>query len=403
MNGRTFRNTGVLVVAGALLGLGCGQGAQDDAAFSSEPEALKGKGGAGPTLTPQQSGTTAGLIGISALNAKVAWASGRFGTWVVTTDGGKTWRSGVVPGAETLQFRDVEAISDKIAYLLSVPAGEPPNVIPSRIYKTVDGGKTWKLQFEATADQFHDCFAFWDPWTGLDFADSVGGRFPAVRTFDGQTWHDYGDRLPTPLPGESGFASSGTCIATQGHRRAWITTGVPPSTPDGLWATRVFYSTDRGHSWAVATAPITAGPGPDSAGGGFSIAFRDARHGILGGGDLGAAGVVDNFARSRDGGRSWELGTAAPIPGAIFGLAYAGHGRGAGRWEDAEKEEEHGHGGAPSIRVVATAPTGTAWSPDEGRSWKLLEGLGGFWAVDFGSQQTGWLVGVNGTITRIDF
>ena len=71
--------------------------------------------------------------------------------------------------------------------------------------------------------------------------------------------------------------------------------------------------------------------------------------------------------------------------------------------DDDQGEDEDGHGHGPSIRVVATAPTGTAWSPDEGRSWKLLEGLSGFWAVDFGSQQTGWLVGVNGTITGIDF
>ena len=52
---------------------------------------------------------------------------------------------------------------------------------------------------------------------------------------------------------------------------------------------------------------------------------------------------------------------------------------------------------------MATAPTGTAWSSDEGRTWTALPGLAGFWAVDFGSERTGWLVGVNGTITRIDF
>src|SRR3954454_16684281 len=73
-----------------------------------------------PTLTPQVSGTTQGLIAVSAVSKRVVWASGRGGTFAVTTDGGATWRSGVVPGAESLQFRDVEGVSDTVAYLLSI-------------------------------------------------------------------------------------------------------------------------------------------------------------------------------------------------------------------------------------------------------------------------------------------
>jgi len=410
MNGRAFRNAGVLVAAAALLAVGCGQGAQDGgAAVSTEQDALHRN--KGPKVTVQQSGTASSLIAVSALNSRVVCASGRAGTFAVTSNGGKTWRSGVVAGAEIVQFRDVEAVSEKVAYLLSVPTSPPDPFIPSRIYKTTDGGKTWKLQFEAAADQFHDCFAFWDPSSGVDFADSVNGRFPAVRTFDGHTWHDYGDHLPTPLPGnstqggEAGFASGGTCIATQGNRRAWITTGTPPADLGGAWTTRVFFSTDRGQTWGVTTAPISPS-GPDAAGGGFSIAFRDARHGILAGGDLGVAPgvIVPNFARSKDGGRTWTLATSAPIPGAIFTAAYAGHGKGhEGGGRDDDDSGEHEHGNGPSIRVVATAPTATAWSPDEGQTWNVIAGLTGLWGVDFGDQQTGWLVGTGGQIVRLDF
>ena len=64
-----------------------------------------------PTLIPQNSGTTNGLIAVSPVNPQVVWASGRAGTFVVTTDGGNTWKAGVVPGAELLQFRDVEGVS----------------------------------------------------------------------------------------------------------------------------------------------------------------------------------------------------------------------------------------------------------------------------------------------------
>ena len=47
--------------------------------------------------------------------------------------------------------------------------------------------------------------------------------------------------------------------------------------------------------------------------------------------------MIDNFARSKDGGKTWELTTDAPIPGAIFGLSYAGSAR-------RPPEDGRGHG-----------------------------------------------------------
>src|SRR5438552_12019674 len=85
-----------------------------------------------PTLTPQNSGTTNGLIAVRPVNPQVVWASGRAGTSTVTTDGGQTWRAGVVPAAELLQLRDVHAFSVSVAYLRSI--GTSPTA--SRIYKT---------------------------------------------------------------------------------------------------------------------------------------------------------------------------------------------------------------------------------------------------------------------------
>ena len=56
------------------------------------------------------------------MNPQVVWACGRNGTFTVTTDGGQTWNASVVPGAETLQFRDVQAFSASVAYLMSIGA-----------------------------------------------------------------------------------------------------------------------------------------------------------------------------------------------------------------------------------------------------------------------------------------
>lgn len=340
-----------------------------------------------PQLTPQNSGTTQRLMAISPVNDKVAWAAGAGGTFTRTRDGGKTWKSGVVPGAETLQFRDVQAVSDRIAYLLSIGNGTD-----SRIYKTYDAGKTWTLQFQnQDPNAFYDCFAFWTPWRGLTMSDSFEGRFPVIRTQDGKTWHDIGDNLPPAQAGESAFASSGTCVATQGRRRAWIATG-------GAEKARILATTDGGRTWNAYETPVVQGT-PSS--GIFTVAFRDAWHGIIGAGELAdATKFYDNVARSIDGGRTWKLATKSPFPGAIYGLAYA-----AGKddddhdWWRGDDDDDRRN----SKTVVITGPNGAAWSPNEGNTWFTLKDVTDYWAVAFASPKAGWLVGTDGRILKVSF
>src|SRR5271170_7261026 len=93
-----------------------------------------------PAWVVQESGTTASLRGISAVNARVAWASGSGGTYLKTLDGGTTWVTAKVPGASDVDFRAVRAFDDKTAFLLSIGNGEK-----SRIYRTQDGGERWQL------------------------------------------------------------------------------------------------------------------------------------------------------------------------------------------------------------------------------------------------------------------
>src|ERR1700679_1179540 len=110
-----------------------------------------------PSLTAQQSGTTQLLISVSPVDSRVVWAGGTGGTYVVTTDGGDHWKSAVVPGAEKDQFRDVHAVSDKVAYLMSIGN----NTTDFKVYKTIDGGAHWTIQFtNENPDAFYDCFAF---------------------------------------------------------------------------------------------------------------------------------------------------------------------------------------------------------------------------------------------------
>src|SRR5215471_5277654 len=79
---------------------------------------------------PQKSNTNASLYGLSVVNANVVWVSGTGGTFARTTDGGETWQAGTVAGAEKLDFRNVYAIDDETAYLMSIGKGNE-----SRIYK----------------------------------------------------------------------------------------------------------------------------------------------------------------------------------------------------------------------------------------------------------------------------
>ena len=322
-----------------------------------------------PTLTPQNSGTTNGLIAVWPVNPQVVWASGRGGTFTVTTDGGQTWNAGVVPGAEALQFRDVQAFSASVAYLLSI--GDNPSDF--RIYKTVDGGATWTIQFEnQTPTAFYDGFAFWTPLRGIVHSDSVNGVFPDLRTTDGMTWQDISNNMPPALPGEFSFASSGTCVTTQGGRNAWIATG-------GSTIARVLATSDIGNTWNAYDTPLVSSPSA----GAFTIDFRDPLNGIVGGGDLdpGNPNSADT-ATSGDGGQTWTLTNPPPVTGAIFGLSYVGLDRAV---------------------VITANDGGAAWTPDEGNTWFTLPGVSGYWAVAFASPKAGWLVGTDGRILKISF
>src|ERR1700693_3578917 len=180
-----------------------------------------------------------------------------------------------------------------------------------RIYKTDDGGATWNIQFtNETVNAFYDCFAFWTPNRGITHSDSVNGVFPDIRTTDGSTWQSIAANMPPALPGEASFSSSGTCIATQGRKNAWVTTG-------GSTIARILATRDGGDTWNAYDTPLVSSPSA----GGISVAFRDSHHGIVGGGDLNSNTSADT-ATSNDGGRTWNLTNAPPVQGAIFCLAY---------------------------------------------------------------------------------
>ena len=313
-------------------------------------------------LKQQISGTTAQLRGVSAVSSTVAWASGSNGTFLRTTDGGRTWTAGTVPAASALDFRDIEAVDARIAYLLAT-AG--------KIYKTTDGGDHWTLQYiNQTPGVFLDAFGFWDPRNGIAIGDPIDGRFLILTTSDGgETWNQVpGQRIPPSIEGEAAFAASGTCIAVDGKQTAWFGTGGR--------AARVFRSTDRGRTWKVSATPITSGM--DSTGI-FSIAFRDAKHGVVVGGDYKKPDEPNaNVARTTDGGVTWNLMASRP-GGFRSGVAFV----------------------PGTTKLVAVGRASCDFSTDDGVSWNPFS-KEGYHSLSFAPSRAGWVVGADGRIGKIE-
>src|SRR4051794_17853905 len=196
--------------------------------------------------------------GLAPVSRHVAWVSGTEGTVLRTGDGGKHWRD-VSPGGDTgdLEFRDIEAWDARHAVILSIGEGGD-----SRIYRTSDGGRSWKQGFRNhSADAFYDCLGFWDRRHGLAMSDPVHGKFRTLVTNDGgRSWKKRpAAGMPAALDGEFGFAASGTCLVTAGKADAWIASGGT--------AARVFHTTDRGMTWTVTDTPVVR----SDAGGIFSL------------------------------------------------------------------------------------------------------------------------------------
>ena len=333
-------------------------------------------------LTPQETGTDALLIAAHALSDRVVWAAGTGGTVARTTDGGASWAARAVPGADTLQFRDVHAFSDREAVVLSIGPGAS-----SRVYRTEDGGERWTLAFvNPEPEGFFDCFAFWDASNGFAFSDSVEGRFLYAETRDGGRSWELADRLPAATPGEGGFAASGTCAATGAAGAGWIATG------NGM-IPRILRTSDFGQTWSAAAVPLDGG----DAAGATSLDFRPGppsrQWGVAVGGSLAAPDSVSRTtARSLDGGRTWTAGGLLPYPGAAYGTAWLGDGLGTR--------------GTPGA-ALAVGPGGVAASADGAATWALVSdvthwGLAVAPASSAAAGRVAWLVGPEGRVTRVE-
>lgn len=219
----------------------------------------------------------------------------------------------------------------------------------SRIYRTADAGRHWQLQFtNRNPKGFFDSIAFWDRTHGIVLGDPIADKTGALKfellvTEDGETWTQISpEQLPRALDGEGAFAASNSCLAIiRSSSRGSPGVVHEANSDSNIWfatggkTARVFRSADRGLTWQVFDTPITHGA--DSQGI-FSIAFRDAQHGVIAGGDYKHPEQDGpNLAFSDDGGKSWTVSK-------IFPQSYysaVAYGRGYKKGQSAAKAKDN--------------------------------------------------------------
>ncbi len=285
-------------------------------------------------FTMQDSTTTADLRGIASVGDGVAWASGTHGTVLRSEDGGFVWQGcAMPPGAEQLDFRGVQAFDAQTALVMS--SGKGPL---SRIYKTTDGCRTWKLVFtDPDPEGFFDAIQM-SPLSGtVILGDPVAGAFPLFRLPNLQSGEVHREGL-LAIGSEAAFAASNASLMLPNAVDACIVTG----------GSRVEFLCLQGRTDSIFRSEIPLGASESS--GAFAVGRNPGSTALV---------VVGGDYRKPDGNARVA--------------AWSGEGK---SWMSAQTEP-HGYRSSvaydtPTKTWITTGPNGTDISRDDGRNWSPL-------------------------------
>ncbi len=334
-----------------------------------------------PVWQMQDSGTAAGLRGIDSKNGKVAWASGTGGTVLRTIDGGAHWTLCATPDADkdgaTLDFRGVQAYDAQTAIVMASGPGDK-----SRLYKTTDACRTWKLLLKNpdSPDGFFDSFWMYPQYkVGIVLGDPVDRRIVVLETEDGGArWKsDPNSGLSVDGMSIGGFAASNSLLA---QTRSGYMYGFVVGGKDGSYYFQRHSSFDN---WGRVPLPLA---GNTESAGPFAFAMRSTRPKctdcvspvsyffIAVGGDYLKPNVsTGTAAYSVDGGAHWTASEKPP------------HGyRSSVEWSD-------------SLKAWITVGTnGSDISRDDGRTWQSFDN--GNW----NALSLPFVVGPQGRVARLN-
>ena len=358
-----------------------------------------------PTSSPvwglQDSGSTASFRGIDSVDGTVAWASGTEGTVLRTTDAGQHWTKCAIPDANkdgaTLDFRGIQAFNADTAIVMSSGKGKL-----SRLYKTTNGCKTWKLIFaNPDKDGFWDAVYFGGrhekvpdgkiPWwtSGWLLGDPVHGKFSVFSTGDfGISWFKQKNKGLAADPASQGaFAASNSSLATgslgpifgSGGKGGAFTYSVTESVICLHCSTDEDEVANQNDKWAFEPVPI--GNHTESSGI-FSIAARSKpRLPIVNDNVLVAVG--GDYSRPNDPSNTAAVKLAQDQPWQAPTTPPHGY-RSTVQWSESEK-------------IWITAGTnGSDLSRDDGKTWQPLDN--GNW----NALSLPFIVGPKGRIARLN-
>ena len=315
----------------------------------------------------QASNTEASFRSVCTITNKIVWIGGSNGTFLRTIDGGKTWETNQVKGAEALDFRDVHAFDSRTAILMSAGEAEKGN---AKFYRTTDGGENWKIVYQTNQKGvFFDGIDFWDKMNGLAFSDPIDGKFFILKTKDGgKTWLPVNPKnIPAIQENEAAFAASGTSMVTFGRKNAYICTG------GGKFA-QIYKTENQGENWSVVKTNMTAG----KTNGLFGLGFWNDRHGIAVGGDYQEVKKeVPNVLLTSDKGKSWQETPQTTPVGLKEGVAIY-----------------------KRKMLIAVGPSGTCYSKDFGKSWVEIDKTP-LHAISVSGNGI-WAVGGKGSVFKLD-
>jgi probable HAF family extracellular repeat protein len=192
----------------------------------------------GRTWTQQQSGTTAGLYEVAAIDARTAWVAGdQDGGYAIvlhTADGGRTWvRQGAAATLKASAFIDFSAANPRNAWGVGVD---------SYVYKTTDAGSSWQVQMGPGLPHNNGVCAVdaTTAWIAADYA-------VVYRTTDGgKNWvREYPEIL-------EGYWLMGTSALDRDT--AWVVgqNAPDPDVDRGI----IVHTTDGGVTWSVQAPPV---------------------------------------------------------------------------------------------------------------------------------------------------
>lgn len=220
---------------------------------------------------------------------------------------------------------------------------------------------------------FFDSMNFWNNKEGIAIGDPTEDCLSIIITRDGgKTWKKTNcENLPKIVDGEAAFAASNTNICIKGNK-TWIVSGGKKA--------RVFYSPDKGISWAVFETPIVQGKEMTGI---FTADFYDENIGVIAGGNYEVQNQnSQNKALTFDGGKTWKLVAENSGFGYTSCIQFVPKSKGK--------------------QVVAISTSGLYYSSDSGNNWKQLLTDTTLYTIRFLDENTAFAAGKD-KIIRIEF